>query len=203
MDPELLENPFQVLPNQPGSDDSTIFHSPFDPGLRYCLDTRQDKYDWRRKSMEICYESLNPFRPLKSICLSCARNCFKLINIRPYTRYRSNNEPCDCRLSGDCLCKWSKIRETFDHFADPLTGLLSLHNLMTLLKALRSPIPVEPSDADDCISVAAVTLSSLFKSKVNKTKDDEDSNEDDEDVKVIKPVPFEKWYRRFYDENEN
>lgn len=163
--------------------------------------------------MEICYESLNPFRPLKSICLSCARNCFKMINIRPYIRYRSNNEPCDCRLSGDCLCKWSKIRETFDNYADPLTGLLSLENLMTLLKALRSPIPVEPNDADDCISVTAISLSSLKKkignninsnNETEKVKDDEEfNNNDDDEIKVIKPVPFEKWYRRFYDENEN
>lgn len=72
---------------------------------------------------------------------------------------------------------------------------------MSLLKALRSPIPVEPSDADDCINVTAVPLRSIFKSKTLSAAREEDVDEDQE-VKVIKPVPFEKWYRRFYDENE-
>lgn len=53
-----------------------------------------------------------------------------------------------------------------------------------LLKVLRSPFPVESADIDDCLSVIA------------------DGVGEDEEAPRIKPVVFEKWYRKYYDEPE-
>ena len=52
-----------------------------------------------------------------------------------------------------------------------------------LLKTLRAPYPVEGADVEDCLLNLA-------------------EGREDEDKPRIKAVPFEKWYRKYFDEQK-
>jgi hypothetical protein len=144
-----------------------------------------DKYDWRRKAMEACFECFLPKLHLKKVCLSCARNCLSGYRLRPYIRQRSRGDTCDCRcLSGICVSKWSPIRAAFDNMAAD-DKCIGPNQVRALLKVLRSPYPVESADVDDCLSLLA------------------EGKAEDEEYPRIAPVPFEKWYRKYYDEPES
>lgn len=69
---------------------------------------------WRRKGLECAYQC--PSKGLKAICLTCARRCHSKRYLTLYLRKRFTKADydCDCRLSGNCLCCWTKVREKID-----------------------------------------------------------------------------------------
>jgi hypothetical protein len=147
---------------------------------RYCLDTHMDKFDWRRKALESCFECFTKTKHLKSVCLSCARNCLSSYRLVPYIRARNKGDMCDCRLSGLCQCAWSTVRAQFDNIIDE-DKCIGPNQVRGLLKALRAPYPVEGIDVEDCLLNLA-------------------EGREDETTPRIAAVPFEKWYRKYYDE---
>jgi hypothetical protein len=185
LEPNLIDDPNAPLPNQMGYATEEIKNEPYEKGLRYCLDTFQDKYDWRRKALEACFECFMPNKHLKKVCLSCARNCLSSFRLRPYIRNRNKGDTCDCRVhSGMCVSKWSVIRKAFDDIASVEDKCIGPNQIRGLLKGLRSPFPVESADIDDCLSILANGVGEV------------------EETPRIKAVAFEKWYRKYYDEPE-
>jgi hypothetical protein len=136
--------------------------------------------------MEACFECFMPGnKHLHKVCLSCARNCLSSYRLRPYIRNRSKGDMCDCRLfSGQCISKWSTIRQEFDNLASIDDKCIGPNQLRQLLKVLRSPFPVESADIDDSLSLLA------------------DGKGEDEEYPRIKAISFERWYRRYFDEPE-
>lgn len=183
IDPNLLDQPDAILPGQPGQDTNELRNDRYEKGLRYCLDTHSDPHDWRRKAMEACFECFAPKMYLRAVCLSCARNCVAKYRLRPYIRTRKAGDACDCRLSGFCVSKWSKVRAEFDKICDEDT-FIGPNQVRQLLKTLREPYPVETVDVEDCLSTVA-------------------EGEEDTDTPRIQPWIFEKWYRKYYNEDED
>ena len=132
--------------------------------------------------METCFEVHLPGKHLKKVCLSCARLCLPNARLRPYTRHRHKNDTCDCRTSGLCVSMWTPARSAFDKICHIDDNCIGPNQIRGLLKSLRAPFPVENADVEDCLTMIADGV-------------------EDSDTPRIKPVPFEKWYRRFYDEN--
>ena len=83
-----------------------------------------------------------------------------------------------------CVCYWSPIRARFDAFASPDDGCIGPNQIRELLIALRSPAPIEVEDVEECFIVLA------------------DGSDGSQTTPRIKPVPFEAWYRKYYDEFE-
>ena len=139
-----------------------------------------DKFDWRRKALESCFECFTKTKHLKAVCLSCARNCLSSYRLVPYIRNRTSTDMCDCRLSGMCQCTWTHVRAQFDNIIDE-DKCIAPSQVRGLLKVLRVPYPVEGIDVEDCLLNLA-------------------EGREDEYNPRIAPVPFEKWYRKYYDE---
>lgn len=186
LDPSLLEKPEGILQDQAGLNIQELRNDVYEKGLQYCLDTKYDEFDWRRKSLEACFEVfVPPGRHLRKVCLSCARNCLHMFRLRPYIRSRQKTDTCDCRMSGLCVSLWSPVRETFDLFsAETLAddGCLAPRNIRQLLKRLRAPFPVESADVEEALGTLADGVELV-------------------DLPRIGPVAFEQWYRRHYDEH--
>eukprot|EP01039_Chlorochromonas_danica_P004421 gene4419-4842_t len=157
LDPEILNDASAILPDQAGSHINDIRNDMFEKGLRYCLDTFCDEFDWRRLAMETCFRVVVSSQlTLQSVCLTCARRCVHMYRLTPYVRNRNKNIPgttrCDCYLTGNCQCRWSKIREVFDRVAQrEEDGCINQTQLRTVLKLLRDPFPVEAADVDDAM----------------------------------------------------
>lgn len=186
LDPALLEAPEQLLKDQAGLTADELRNDVFEKGLQYCLDTKCDEFDWRRKSLEACFEvRVPPGRLLKKVCLACARNCLHMYRLRPYIRSRQRGDTCDCRMSGLCVSLWSPVREAFDTMSvDSLAddGCISPRQVRSLLKRLRAPFPVESADVEEALGVLAQGVETA-------------------DLPRIGAVAFEAWYRRHYDEH--
>lgn len=150
---------------------------------RYCLDTFPDPADWRRKVYEVCFEASTPSAHLNSVCLSCARQCVFNFRLRPYIRYRQPGDRCDCHGTSYCICSFSRVREQFDKIVGD-DGCIGPRQLRKLIQGLRHPVPVDREDIEEAVSSLG------------------DGN-GDSDYPRIKPVPFENWYRRFFDEYED
>ena len=180
LDPTKLDDPDAVLPNQVGSDDKELKNDAFAKGLRYCLDTHMDQFDWRRKALESCFQCFTKTKHLKAVCLSCARNCLSSYRLVPYIRNRVKGDMCDCRLSGLCQCAWSNVRAQFDNIAEE-DKCIAPSQIRGLLKVLRAPYPVESLDVEDCLLILAEGREHEYFPRINA-------------------VPFEKWYRKYYDE---
>jgi hypothetical protein len=145
LDPSLLDNPELVMEDQAGKTDQEILNEDYEPGLkyvswtwplrsldltplslspplvdRYCLDTITSipSLQWRRKGLECAYQC--PSQGLKAICLTCARRCHSKRYLTLYLRKRLTRADydCDCRLSGNCLCSWTKVREKIDFIVE-------------------------------------------------------------------------------------
>lgn len=107
--------------------------------------------------METCFRVVVSSQlTLQSVCLTCARRCVHMYRLTPYVRNRNKNIPgttlCDCYLTGNCQCRWSKIREVFDRVAQrEEDGCINQTQLRTVLKLLRDPFPVEAADVDDAM----------------------------------------------------
>jgi len=152
---------------------------------RYCMDSLVDPSDWRRKSYEVCFEAKIKDLHLESICLACARFCLSSLRLVPKVRVRSKgNTKCFCKMSGMCVCYWSVIRSKFDLTADE-DGCIVPNQISKLLRNLRAPAPIEVEDIEEA-------LISLF-----------DGASGDADSPKVKAVPFEKWYRVYYDEYDD
>lgn len=186
LDPALLESPEQLLKDQAGLTADELRNDVFEKGLQYCLDTKCDEFDWRRKSLEACFEvRVPPGRLLKTVCLACARNCLHMYRLRPYIRSRQRGDTCDCRMSGLCVSLWSPVREAFDALSvEALAddGCISPRQVRSLLKRLRAPFPVESADVEEALGVLAQGVETA-------------------DLPRIGAVAFEAWYRRHYDEH--
>lgn len=139
-----------------------------------------DQFDWRRKALETCFECFTKTAHLKAVCLSCARNCLANYRLVPVIRARTKGDYCDCRLTGNCMCMWSNIRAQFDNLIDE-DKCIGPNQVRALLKVLRAPYPVEGIDVEDCLLNLAEGL-------------------ENETTPRIAPVPFEKWYRKYFDE---
>lgn len=188
LNPDLLDEPDLILPNQIGSSNEEIRTEPYEAGMRYCLDTMSNPADWRRKANEVCYECSVKGIKLKRVCLSCARQCMADQALRPVIRTRQPGDACDCRTSGLCISCWSPVREAFDATAEEThkrdggdSKTIQPRQVRTLLKRLRSPYPVEGAEVEDALLALA------------------DGREDEMEPRIL-PVPFEKWYRKYYDE---
>lgn len=184
-DSTLLDDGEAAVPNQVGSTDDPLRVDKYDKGLRYCMDSFVDPADWRRKSYEVCFEARLKNFHLKSVCLACARFCQHDVRLTPYVRVRSEgNTKCYCKESGKCVCYWSVIRSKFDLIADE-DGYIAPKQVRKLLVSLRAPAPVELEDVDECLVELA-----------------EGAPPDAEEPRIA-AVPFEKWYRIYYDEFED
>lgn len=86
-------------------------------------------------------------------------------------------------MSGECLCVWSLIRNEFDKNV-ARDNCIGPSQVRILLKALRHPYPVDAVDVENCLLSVA-----------------EGAEESDSKAR-IKPVPFEKWYKKYFDEVE-
>jgi hypothetical protein len=139
-----------------------------------------DPFDWRRKALETCFMCYTKTRVLKAVCLSCARNCLSSYRLVPYIRARQKGDTCDCRTSGLCQCMWTEVRAKFDNMVDE-DRCIAPSQVRALLKELRAPYPVESIDVEDCLLILA-------------------EGREDEYMPRIAAVPFEKWYRKYYDE---
>lgn len=139
-----------------------------------------DQFDWRRKALETCFECFTKTAHLKSVCLSCARNCLANYRLVPVIRTRTKGDSCDCRLTGNCMCMWSHVRAQFDNIIDE-DKCIAPNQVRGLLKVLRAPYPVEGIDVEDCLLNLA-------------------EGQENEITPRIAPVPFEKWYRKYFDE---
>lgn len=186
-DATLLEDPEVVLSDQAGLTAQELRNDVFDRGLQYCLDTKCDPFDWRRKSLEACFEVIvPPGRHLKKVCLSCARNCLHMYRLRPYIRSRDAKiDVCDCRVSGLCRSLWSPVREQFDLLSSEMLcddGCIAPKHVRSLLKRLRAPFPVESADVEEALGYLADGLENADSPRIN-------------------PVKFEDWYRKHYDEH--
>jgi alpha-tubulin suppressor-like RCC1 family protein len=187
LDPSFLEDPVIIIPMQAGLTSEELRNDVFEKGLQYCMDTKCDPFDWRRQSLEACFEVIvPPRRLLKSVCLSCARNCLHMYRLRPYIRSRNaKQDVCDCRMSGLCRSLWSPVREQFDTLSvETLSedGCIAPKYIRILLKRLRTPFPVESADVEEALGHLS------------------DGIEDAESPR-IDPVKFEDWYRKHYDEH--
>eukprot|EP00388_Colpodella_angusta_P031015 GDKK01021148.1.p1 GENE.GDKK01021148.1~~GDKK01021148.1.p1 ORF type:complete len:121 (-),score=20.33 GDKK01021148.1:100-462(-) len=78
------------------------------------------------------------------------------------------------------MCMWSNIRAQFDNLIDE-DKCIGPNQVRALLKVLRAPYPVEGIDVEDCLLNLAEGL-------------------ENETSPRIAPVPFEKWYRKYFDE---
>ena len=103
----------------------------------------------------------------------------------PWIRKRSKgNNKCDCRNYGVCVCRWSPIRAAFDFVANVSDGCIGPNQARDLLQQLRAPAPLARDELIEC-------LTSLAEGEENCSEP------------RIKPVPFEEWYRMFFDEMED
>lgn len=183
MDPNLLDNPEAILSDQAGYSETEVKNDVYEKGLRYCLDSYVDEFDWRRKAMEACFECFLPGNHhLPKVCLSCARNCLSRYRLRPYIRSRNKGDTCDCRLySKMCVSIWSPVRQEFDNLCQE-DKCIGPNQIRGLLKILRAPYPIENADVEEALSLLA------------------EGADEDEETPRLKPVPFERWYRKYYDE---
>lgn len=134
--------------------------------------------------MEACFECFTPTMHLRSVCLSCARNCVHMYRLRPFIRQRIPGETlCDCRRSGFCKSRWTSVRAVFDKYCEE-DGNLPPRKIRALLRKLRAPFPIEATDVEDALSVLAEGIEKA-------------------DLPRIGPVAFEDWYRKFYDDYED
>lgn len=144
---------------------------------------------WRRKGLECAYQC--PSLGLKAICMACARRCHSKRYLTLYLRRRftKNDYACDCRLSGNCFCSWTKVREKIDYIIENKEnnvlndGCLGPNMIRNVLTYLRSPIPVDGADVEECLMVLA-------------------NGDEESDTPRIPAVAFEKWYRHHYQEFE-
>lgn len=178
---DLIDDPEAYLPGQAGSTDAELKSAKFEKGLRYCLDTWNDPMDWRRKGLETCYDCNTPKFKFKAICLACARICMSRQRLVPYVRARSSADLCDCDANGGCVARWSPIRSEFDMMAES-DLCIGPNKTRKLLKLLRKPYPIETQDVEECLLAVA------------------DGAEEMNLYPRIKPVPFELWYRKYFDE---
>jgi hypothetical protein len=154
------------------------------------MDTMSNPADWRRKSYEVCYETNIKGLRLWRVCLACSRECIADQSLRPVIRYRRPEDVCDCRTQNPgCVAQWSAIREKFDQIACEThrrdggdSRTIAPRQIRPLLKRLRAPYPVESNEVDDALLALA-------------------EGREDETFPRILPVPFEKFYRKYYDEN--
>jgi hypothetical protein len=230
LDPDLLDAPDGLLPDQPGEYDDELKNDPFEKGLRYCMDSTRDPTDWRRAALECAFECITPTKPpkhLRAICLACSRHCQANARLVPYARRRTKKDyRCDCRTSGMCQCTYSVIRGAFDDSAGE-DFKIGPNQLRELLATLRKPEPVEKENMDDCLAYFATAASlqkaqELAEQRKAKEKEgrpkgsggggggggDDDDDSDDEAAydtlelltePRIGPIPFEKWYREYFD----
>ena len=101
-------------------------------------------------------------------------------------RKRAPGAICDCSRTKHCVCSFNEIRRQFDILAER-DGCIGPHLLRRLLQALRGPSPIEEAEVEECL----VTLA---------------TGDERHEVPRIKPITFERWYRKFYnvfDEDEN
>jgi len=148
------------------------------------MDSYPNPSDWRRKTYETCFEAkLHGFN-LDSVCLACARFCLSGLRLRPYIRIRTpGNTKCFCKEAGTCVCYWSRIRAKFD-LVSAEDGCIGPNQIHDLLKALRDPAPLELEDVEECLAVVG------------------DGAKEEDTMPRIEPLPFEKWFRQYYDEFE-
>jgi hypothetical protein len=104
--------------------------------------------------------------------------------LRAYIRRREPGDICDCRLSGKCICAWSRIRGEFDKIASDDDGCIGPKQFRGLLSTLRAPDLVEKEDMDDCLACFT-----------------EDGVEN-VDLPRVTGRQFENWYREYFDEHE-
>jgi hypothetical protein len=183
-DPKLLDNPEAPLPSQAGALDTPLRIDRYEQGTRYCMDSLVNPADWRRKSYEVCFEAKIKGLHLESVCIACARFCLSSFRLTPYVRLRSTgNTKCWCKQSGRCVCYWSIIRSKFDLMAGE-DGCIMPCNLAGLLKMLRAPAPVDIEDSEEALVALA------------------EGADAEAEVPRIGAMPFERWYRRYYDEFE-
>lgn len=121
-----------------------------------------------------------PKKPLKTVCLSCARNCLSDRRLVAYIRTRNSTDTCDCRTSGICKCSWSPLRGEFDRIVGE-DQCIGPNQVRPLLKTLRVPYPVDSADVENCLLQIA-------------------EGREDLDTPRITAIAFEKWYRRYFDE---
>ena len=89
---------------------------------------------------------------------------------------------CECKITGLCVCRFSKVREAFDSFAgDDLC--VGPNQVEKLLGKLRFPAPCSREDIEECVNYLA------------------DGRTDSSEPRMM-AVPFEKWYRGYYNEYE-
>lgn len=187
LNPDLIDDPDAILPDQPGMTDDVLDTVKFEKGLRYCMDSFPDPTDWRRKVYEICFDVATPIGTLKSVCLACARNCVPNFRLQPYTKIRKVGDTCGCRNTVYCLCSWSRIRAEFDKVCED-DGYIGPEQVRGLLLKLREPIPLDRETVVQCIAALC---------------DDVDEQVVEGKKQRIRPVAFEKWYRECFDEYED
>jgi len=121
LDSAGLDEPDAMVPGQPGVANVPARPSPpFEPALRYCLDTvplanpRDKSRDIARRSS---YEAVVRCLPcgLRLVCRACARRCHGGHAVEPsFVRWVPVEMVCGCLASGKCRVKWSKERAVFD-----------------------------------------------------------------------------------------
>ena len=75
------------------------------------------------------------------------------------------------------------MRSQFDKVADE-DKCIAPHQVRGVLKALRAPYPVDGTDIEDCLINVA-------------------EGREEDDYPRIQPVPFENWYRKYFDERDD
>lgn len=176
MDPTLLDRPDERLLEQTGDKDAPLEQEKFESGLQYCMETKCDPGDWRKKTYDIVF-SCAPLR-LNTVCMACARRCHRRRHLVTHLRKRVRGDKCDCYYSSHCTIRWSVVREKFDNVAAD-DECISPSQLRPLLTVLRSPEPLDDADMDDCIGDLA--------------EGDEES-----DLPRITAAVFEAWYNRHF-----
>jgi hypothetical protein len=56
LDPTLLDDPDAPMGKQAGINNLPLMNDAYETGLRYCLDTKKDPFDWRHKTYEVYFD---------------------------------------------------------------------------------------------------------------------------------------------------
>lgn len=164
-DPTALDRPHDVVPDQPGLADTTLYPKPrVDTEFRYCLDTVPPRDEDGGKGPRRSYEAVAHCSPcrISHVCRACVRHCHASHCVAStFVRWTPNKDRCGCLASGRCRIVWTPVRAAFDRLADDTAGpddppdTLDARHLRALLTILH-PTGL----GDDDVDAAEVALHS-------------------------------------------
>ena len=193
LNPDFLDTPDMVLPDQPGMENKPCEYNGAEPGMQYCIDTIANPDEnlvimALRGTYETTYECIRC--RFHHVCMACARHCHAQHSVRVNFKARKYNDICQCCATDICNVRWNIIRHEFDKLAlKEEDRCVALEFVQDLLEALtgdiekrRGGMPLTSKQKEDDLKAAHDAL--ILKQTVKDDDNDDNNGNDDQNVNV-------------------